>query len=371
MEVSPQQGPNLKRLPNILLLMFGIQSSFRLWNSRRCVRPKPVTFNHSQPIAELYGALKRSKVGKAPGPDSLSMDWIKVSPLQSKHLLLAHNSCLFAADAPDSWKLARVAMIYKGKGKDPRSPASYHPISLANSFYKLYASMHQHTNTASHLRLMIFCHPISSVFVNQDLLQLRSFDSETSRTFWTSYYMSTFSPWTGSRLSTRSTARRCWPSTAFFISSSSRLPNRAYSSTLINSNSFGCMRTMMFRFLLLSPLRLLVSANIVGALIQYLILARWTILPTLDLFLMPLLPLLLTAYAVSARPPLPTFSNKPIPIKRRLQLHISQYGSESQTYTLAQLQRFNALHVKVLRQIFGVKSIQKFVLSPGACAPFR
>ena len=149
--------------------MFGIQSSFRLWNSRCCVRPKPVTFNHSQPIAELYGALKRSKVGKAPGPDSLSMDWIKVSPLQSKHLLLAHNSCLFAADAPDSWKLARVAMIYKGKGKDPRSPASYRPISLANSFYKLYASMHQHTNTASHLRLMIFCHPISSVFVNQDL----------------------------------------------------------------------------------------------------------------------------------------------------------------------------------------------------------
>ena len=32
------------------------------------------------------------------------------------------------------------------------------------------------------------------------------------------------------------------------------------------------------------------------------------------------------------------------------------YGSESQTYTPAQLQRFNALHFKVLRQIFGVKS---------------
>ena len=58
----------------------------------------------------------------------------------------------------------------------------------------------------------------------------------------------------------------------------------------------------------------------------------------------------------------PLFSSKSIPIKRRLQLHnqivlaILLYGSESQTYTPAQLQRFNALHFKVLHQIFGVKS---------------
>ena len=31
-------------------------------------------------IVELYGALKRSKSGKAPGPDSISMDWMKGSP---------------------------------------------------------------------------------------------------------------------------------------------------------------------------------------------------------------------------------------------------------------------------------------------------
>jgi len=58
-------------------------------------------------IVEFYGAVKRSKVGKAPGPDSISMDWRKVSPLQLKHLFLAHyNSCFVAADAPDTWKLA-------------------------------------------------------------------------------------------------------------------------------------------------------------------------------------------------------------------------------------------------------------------------
>jgi hypothetical protein len=48
MEVSPQQGPNLKRLLNILLLMFGIQLIFHLWTPRRCIHPKTVTFNPSQ-----------------------------------------------------------------------------------------------------------------------------------------------------------------------------------------------------------------------------------------------------------------------------------------------------------------------------------
>ena len=131
---------------------------------------------------------------------------------------------------------------------------------------------------------------------------------------------------------------------------------------------------MMFRFLLLSPLCVLVSANIVGALIHYPILARWwTMLPTLGI--------VLDASASSSPDRLrrfsqassafrflfPLFSNKSIPIKRRLQLHnqivlaILLYGSESQTYTPAQLQRFNALHFKVLHH-------QKFVLSPGSCA---
>ena len=96
-------------------------------------------------MSELYRALRRAKRGKAPGPDSISMDWIVFSPLQFKHLLLAHyNACFFAADAPDNWRMARVAMIYKGKGKDSKQAGSYRAISLANSLYKLYASMLQH-----------------------------------------------------------------------------------------------------------------------------------------------------------------------------------------------------------------------------------
>ena len=48
METFPQQGPNLKRLHNILLLMLRIQLRFPLWILRRCIRRKPVTFNRSR-----------------------------------------------------------------------------------------------------------------------------------------------------------------------------------------------------------------------------------------------------------------------------------------------------------------------------------
>ena len=51
-----------------------------------------------------------------------------------------------------------------------------------------------------------------------------------------------------------------------------------------------------------------------------------------------------------------------LPVRRRLQIYsqifvaILLYGCESQVYTPAQITRFNALHYKVLRQIFQVKS---------------
>ena len=149
------------------------------------------------------------KSEKAPGPDSISMDWIKVSPLQFKHLLLAHyNSCFFAADAPDSWKLARVAMIYKGKGKDPRSPSSYRPISLANSFYKLYATMLQH-RIASSIDYILSPHQFGfrkSRSTSTPVFLIRRLLSNILNVI---LHLSTFYSWTGSRLSTRSPAKRC------------------------------------------------------------------------------------------------------------------------------------------------------------------
>ena len=138
---------------------------------------------------------------------------------------------------------------------------------------------------------------------------------------------------------------------------------------------------MMFRFLLLSRRLVLVSVNIVGALIHCPILARWwTILPNLGIVLdasASSSPDCLRRFSQASsafRSLFPLFSNKSITVKRRLQLHnqivlaILLYGSESQTYTPAQLQRFNALHFKVLRQIFGVK---KFRIITGFLPPLQ
>ena len=58
----------------------------------------------------------------------------------------------------------------------------------------------------------------------------------------------------------------------------------------------------------------------------------------------------------------PVFTNPAIPIKRRLDVYsqivlaILLYACDSQVYTPAQIVKFNSLHYRVLRQIFGVKS---------------
>ena len=422
-------------------------------------------------IAELYGALKRSKVGKAPGPDSISMDWIKVSPLQFKHLLLAHyNSCFFAADAPDSWKLARVAMIYKGKGKDPRSPSSYRPISLANSFYKLYASMLQH-RIASSIDYILSPHQFgfrksrstsTPVFLIRRLLE--HFERHT-----TSLYL-LFLDWqqafdSVSREAVQTALVRYGlpeaiinPVMALFQDCKFFVQDGSFCSETYSQNRGirqGCPLSPYLFIVLLSSVMADVSIQFQNSYgytpwvhsaahpLQHLGFANDTALMSRShttihrllhilqfqaskrgLLLNPdkcqllrlhtdhdvslsttftpsrpcqcqhcggtdalphpcqvvdhptYLGIVLDASASSSpdclrrfsqassafRSLFPLFSNKSITVKRRLQLHnqivlaILLYGSESQTYTPAQLQRFNALHFKVLRQIFGVKS---------------
>ena len=93
---------------------------------------------------ELYRAFRRTKVGRAPGPDNLPMETLRLLPRPMKRLLLQHyNDCLLSGTAPDHWKLGKVVMISKGNQKNSRSPSSFRPISLANSIYKVYACMLQ------------------------------------------------------------------------------------------------------------------------------------------------------------------------------------------------------------------------------------
>ena len=95
-------------------------------------------------IPDLLRALKRAKSGRAPGPDLLPVETLKLMPYILKRSLLDYdNQCFLSATAPTHWKLAKVVMLYKGNNKDSRSPSSYRPLSLANSIYKIYASMIQ------------------------------------------------------------------------------------------------------------------------------------------------------------------------------------------------------------------------------------
>ena len=93
---------------------------------------------------ELYRAFRRTKAGRAPGPDNLPMETLHLLPHPIKRLLLTYyKECLLSGTAPDHWKLSKVVMIYKGNQKNSRSPSSYRPISLANSVCKVYACMLQ------------------------------------------------------------------------------------------------------------------------------------------------------------------------------------------------------------------------------------
>ena len=84
---------------------------------------------------------RRTKTGRAPGPDNLPMETLRLLPQPIKRILLAqYNDCLLKGTAPDHWKLKEVV---KGNQKNRRSPSSYRPISLAISIYKVYACMLQ------------------------------------------------------------------------------------------------------------------------------------------------------------------------------------------------------------------------------------
>jgi hypothetical protein len=96
-------------------------------------------------VEELEAALRRLPRGKAPGTDGLPYEfynalWPELGPRLCAVLNEAFHSPL-EAPLPASMRTGRIALIFKGKGADRASPASYRPITLLNSDYKLAASV--------------------------------------------------------------------------------------------------------------------------------------------------------------------------------------------------------------------------------------
>lgn len=96
----------------------------------KCPRPTPFT------IKELQQAADKLKNGKAPGPDGLMPECVKLcTKVVPMALLEVVNEVLTREEIPIAWKTAKAVFIPKG---DPReTPRKYRPICLLDVVGKL------------------------------------------------------------------------------------------------------------------------------------------------------------------------------------------------------------------------------------------
>jgi exonuclease III/ribonuclease HI len=89
----------------------------------------------------FHTTLQRLSSGKAPGPDGIPNEILKLLPASLKaaihNLFLTMWACRYT---PDAWKTSTTALLHKGKGKGFELNA-YRPITMANTMYKLYTAM--------------------------------------------------------------------------------------------------------------------------------------------------------------------------------------------------------------------------------------
>lgn len=94
---------------------------------------------------ELLQAADRLPSGKAPGPDNVPNEIIKLAAHRFPNVFLAaYNACANTGHFPAIWKRARLVLIHKGQGKPYESPSSYRPISLLDGAGKLFERMLLH-----------------------------------------------------------------------------------------------------------------------------------------------------------------------------------------------------------------------------------
>lgn len=86
---------------------------------------------------ELQLAARSLKAGKAPGPDGIPAETLKVIALHRPRMLLdMYNACLAESVFPERWKKQMLTLISKGKG-NPTEPSAYRPLCMLDSAGKL------------------------------------------------------------------------------------------------------------------------------------------------------------------------------------------------------------------------------------------
>lgn len=95
--------------------------------------------------AELARAAKKLPGGKAPGPDFVHNEVLRVFAREDPEALLAlYNLCWGASVFPARWKRAKLVLLYKGGSRPPAEPGSYRPISLIDTTAKLFERLILH-----------------------------------------------------------------------------------------------------------------------------------------------------------------------------------------------------------------------------------
>lgn len=90
---------------------------------------------------ELQSAASTLKNNKAPGPDGIPSEVLRIIATERPHVLLdMYNSCLSQGVFPEIWKRQRLVLISKGKG-DPATPSAYRPLCMLDTAGKLLERM--------------------------------------------------------------------------------------------------------------------------------------------------------------------------------------------------------------------------------------
>lgn len=89
---------------------------------------------------EIIEQIKKMKIEKSPGPDSITNEVIKIGhPLLAKPLTKLFNMIIESASTPKQWSESNIILLYK-KG-DSKDISNYRPISLLPTIYKLFSSV--------------------------------------------------------------------------------------------------------------------------------------------------------------------------------------------------------------------------------------
>ena len=113
------------------------------------INPRPIIFDDLNlddsdfSLGELKSVLAKSKQNKAPGPDDITADMLKLFNDENLQFVLdIVNHCWNTSVLPSDLELASVTSIFK-KG-NPALLHNYRPISLLSIFYKLFAALVLH-----------------------------------------------------------------------------------------------------------------------------------------------------------------------------------------------------------------------------------